>query len=322
MWHRKPIQIVMFVLAAAMLVGGVVVFQRTERKMPPEFVERLTAPAGRLSSLRTSLDGKYLIAGGSDGAVIVWDWTTRKPQLLEPTSIQPIVTLAESTDGLLVATGLQGQLRGWQLPEFTPLKLTSPEVPITAIAFRQTTDGRSMLLGLSDGRIATLDGGKLTLRKSGHRGVKALWLSKDQDELVSVGTEGKVLWYNLKTKNLIATSAAHPTEISAVLPFADQSRFVTADWDGHIKVWDAKARKVLWTAQQPDGVSGLTWLGEQLVSAGWDGKLRGWALTPEQAILEVTVETGRPIHGLAVMPDSSLLATVSASREVEFWKLK
>lgn len=321
MWHRKPLQIVMVVLAAALLVGGVFVFQRTGRKLPPEFVERLAAPTGRLNSLRTTLDGKSLIAGSSEGAVIVWDWTTRKPQVLEPSSSQPIVTLAESNDGLLVATGLQGQLRGWQLPEFSPLKLTSPEVPITAIAFRQTADGRSMLLGLSDGRIATLDGGKLTLRKSGHRGVKALWLSKDQDELVSVGTEGKVIWYNLKSKNLIATIAAHATEISTLLPFAD-SRFVTADWNGHIKAWDAKTRKVLWDAQQPDGVSGLAWLGERLVSAGWDGKLRAWSITPEQATLEVTVDTGRPIQGLAVIASDSLLATVSASREVEFWKLK
>jgi len=312
----------MVVSVALLLLSGGVWVLVSRRALPLEFVARLASPAPRLNSLRRTVDGRSLIAGSAEGTVVVWDWNTRRRRVLEPSSTQPIVALAEADDGLLIATGLQGQLRGWQLPEFESIKLKSPEVPVTAIAFRHRDKERTLLFGLADGRIATSLGGQLTLRRSGHRGIKGLLLNKEQDVLVSVGTEGKLIWFDLKSSMRLATTSAHRTEVSALLPSLDQARFVTADWNGRLCGWDAVQRTLAWEAQQSDAVSALDWLGDRLVSGSWDGRLRVWSLKSIPPEVEVTINTGRPILGLVVIPGDGLIATVSGSRDVEVWKVR
>lgn len=322
MSHRSTIKLAVVVSVALLLLSGGVWVWVSRRALPPEFVARLASPVLRLNSLRRTVDGQSLIAGSAEGAVVVWDWNTRQPRVLEPSSTQPIVALAEADDGLLIATGLQGQLRGWQLPEFESIKLKSPEVPVTAIAFRHRVKERTLLFGLADGRIATSFGGQLTLRRSGHRGIKGLLLNKEQDVLVSVGTEGKLIWFDLKSSKPLATISAHRTEVSALLPNSDQTQFVTADWNGRLCGWDAALRTLVWEVQQSDAVSGLVWLGDRLVSGSWDGRLRVWSLKSIPPEVEVTIDTGRPILGLVVVSGDGLIATVSGSRDVEVWKVR
>ncbi len=322
MWDRLNIKLVGAVIGAVLLVAGGVWFWTARRVLPAEFVETLNSSAQRLTTVRLSNDGKQLVAGSSTGDVVVWDWPARKSTTLEPASTQPIVALAESDDGLLIATGLHGQLRAWQLPEVQSVKLESPEVAVTAITYRHHDDERAVLLGLADGRIATLAGKKLSLHKSGHRGVKGMLLTKEQTVLVSVGTEGKLVWYDLKAARPLTTVNAHQTEISALLMNSEQTQLVTADWNGRLCGWDVATRKRVWEAQQPDAVSGLCWLGDRLVSGSWDGQVRVWSLKTETPAIEQTIDTGRPIFSLTVLPQEGLVATVSASRAVEFWKLQ
>lgn len=322
MSFRITLKLAVVVIVALLLLGGGVWVLVSRRILPPEFVERLPMPAQRLNSLRMAADGKSLMIGSAEGTVVIWDWHARQSRVLEPSSSQPIVTLAEANDGLLIATGLQGQLRGWQLPEFESVKLKSPEVPVTVMAFRQRDNERTLIFGLADGRIATSLGGQLMLRRSGHRGLKGLLLTKEQDVLVSVGTEGKLVWFDLKSSKPLTAIHAHRTEISALLPSPDQTRFVTGDWNGRLCGWDAALRTLVWDAQQSDAVSGLVWLGDRLVSGSWDGRLRVWSLKSGSPEVEVTIDTGRPILGLVVVPGEGLIATVSGSRDVEVWNVR
>lgn len=321
MWERLHIKVVVAIIVGAVLISGGVWVLVTRRNLPPEFAESLPSSANRLTTLHVSRDGKQLIAGSAEGQVVVWEWPSRKRTLLEPGSTQPLVALAESDDGLLIASGLHGQLRAWQLPEFERVKLESPQVAVTAITYQHREAERAVILGLADGRIATLTGGKLKLRKSGHRGVKGLALTKEQDVLVSVGTEGKLIWFDLKSSKPLATSSAHQTEISVLLPTADQSRVITADWNGRVCCWDIASRSRLWDVQQPDAVSGACWLGEQLVTGSWDGRLRVWSLKSMPASIDQTIDTGLPIYCLASIPNDRFIVTVSASPHVELWKL-
>ncbi len=269
----------------------------------------------------STADGRQIVAGGADGEVVVLDVASEQIQSLEPTARRPVVSLSESPDGLLLATGLGGDLRAWQIADWRASKIVSPEVTVTAVAFRKTSIDRQILLGLADGRIATLTPAGLKLRKSGHRGVKALLWDEKQDLLISAGSEGKLIWHEFKSDKPLAVIQQHRTEVACLRWTPSGGQVVSADWNGAIHWWDAKTRSLVQSAQQDDAVAAMDWHGERLVTGSWDGRFRIWASDSNSARLLVTINTGLPIHGLAVVKDRDVVATVSGTAVLEFWKL-
>ena len=313
------LKILASVLFVGLLVGGSW-FVATRRALPPEFSRKITSPAQRLTTLMSAASGQQIVAGGADGEVVVLDVPSEQIQSLEPKARRAVVSLAESPDGLLLATGLGGDLRAWQVADWRASKIESPEVTVTAVAFRTTE--RQILLGLADGRIAVLTSAGLKLRKSGHRGVKALLWDEKRDVLITAGTEGKLIWHEFKSDKPLAVIEKHRTEIACLRRSPSGAHVVSADWNGMIHWWDAKTRTLVQSAQQDDAVAAMDWHGERLVTGSWDGRIRVWASDSNSARLLVTINTGLPIHGLAVVKDRDVVATVSGSANIEFWKLE
>lgn len=332
----------------AALCGGTILmlatvawwFGTSKRVLPPEYAGELkwAGLRGGWSQVRTSLDQKILYAASTEGTVVGWDWTTPQAIPFDPTeiadrqrkpvkqsgsgynpSLQPVVELAESDDGLLIASGLQGALRAWQLPDRKPVKLVAPEVTVTAIVFRRVDNERSVILGLADGRLATLSGQQLTLRKSGHRGIKSLLLSSDQNTLISAGTEGKLIWYHLKNDRHLNSINAHRTEIAALQSLTDE-QFASADWDGSLKIWSITQQKLLSESHQPGGISSLAAMKDRLITGNWDGIISLWKLDETDLTLEKTIETSRPVWGIAGFASEALIVSVSGSQSIELWR--
>ena len=311
--------------SATVLVVGLLIgfawFVGTRRALPSEFRQRFNSPAQRLTVLTSEASGRQIVAGGADGDVVVLDVASEQIERLEATARQAIVSLAESPDGLLLATGLGGDLRAWQIADWKATRIASPEVTVTSVAFRKTTTDRQILLGLADGRIATLTPSGLKLRKSGHRGVKAMLWDEKQDVLITAGTEGKLIWQAFKSDKPLAVIEKHRTEVACLRRSPSGEQIVSADWNGSIHWWDAKTRELVRSAQQEDAVAAMDWHGERLVTGSWDGRIRVWQSGSNSAGLLATIDTGLPIHGLAVVKDRDVVATVSGTATIEFWKL-
>ncbi len=306
----------------ALIVGAAAWWWTTRRTLPPEFSRRLTVSVQRLTEIRYALDDRLLVLGSATGSVLSLDLASERLQVLEPSSRQPIVALSVSPDHALVASGLNGELRAWQMPDFKAMSLQSPEMPVTAMVFRKTNE-LSVLFGLADGRIATaLPRKKLTLRKSGHRGIKAMTLQPGSDVLVSAGTEGKLVWYDLKADSQLGSVTEHRTEVPCLAWSPDGKWLVSGDWNGQLRVWDPAKREVVARAEQPDAVVGLAWRDQRLITGSWDGRIRVWNCDGQKLQLDRTINTGLPIHALTVSVDGAQAATVSNSADVEFWNVK
>lgn len=305
----------------ALISGSIAWWWATQRTLPTEFARRFAAPTQGLIEVRYVSNDRLLVAGSASGAVVTWDLATDRTQLLEPSSKQPIVALGVSPDDVLVGSGLNGELRAWQMPEFKSTPLHSPEMPVTAMVFRKKND-LSIMLGLADGRIATVAAKKLTLRKSGHRGVKAMTLMPESDVLITAGTEGKLIWYDLKTETQLASVTEHQTEVPNLAWSADAKQLASGDWNGQLRIWDPIKHEVVGRARQPDAVVGLAWRDQQLITGSWDGVIRIWYCDASTPQLARSIDTGLPIHGLAVSADGSQVATVSNRADVEIWNLK
>jgi WD40 repeat protein len=316
-WTRL-IAIVVLVCAAI----GTALALRGGREFPAEFERSISSSATGLTRLQLSEDGHSLFAAGGDGSVVHWTLTgTGSGEVLAPTGSAPVSVLGLTRDGLLLAGDLSGRLRLWELPSLKPLEIESPAVPTTCVVFRESAGRKQMFLGMAEGRIVTVDDDGATQRISGHRGVKALTLNKEGTVLISGGSEGDLIWYDVKEHQEIAKQKAHSAEISVVVLSPDGDAVISADWDGHVRVTSTETRELIATFSQPDAVSALATHGNVIVTGSWDRHVRVWEINGDAGTVKSEFDTGAAVLGLAISADGKTAATVCGTGNVDFWKL-
>ena len=310
--------VVVFLLAA-----GLSVFLRSpSSEVPAEPAHIMKSDAEVLTKLAISDSGDALAAASANGDVLVWRLPGRRLNVVGRATDSPTTLLNWSPDGLLLCGDRSGLLRSWKQPDLEESLIDSPRVAVTSCVFRQELADKQLLLGLSDGRIVTVSPNETTLRDSGHRGIKAMLISRDQKTLVSAGSEGKIIWYGFKQDEVLGTATGHETEIAALAWSPDETRLVSADWNGELRIWDAKKRKLAAEASQPDAVSALAWTEDRIVTGSWDGRIRVWNVESNQLKLSFSIYTGQPIHDLVVESSGETAFTVSGDGNVREWGLK
>jgi WD40 repeat protein len=316
-WTRL-IAIVVLVAAAI----GTALALRGGREFPAEFERSISSSATGLSRIRLSEDGHSLFAAGGDGGVVHWTMPgTGEGKLLTPTGSAPVSVLGLTPDGLLLAGDLSGRLRLWELPSLKPLEIDSPAVPATCVAFRDVAGRKQIFLGMAEGRIVTVDDEGVTPRISGHRSVKTLTLNNEGTVLISGGSEGDLIWYDLQEQQEISRQKAHTAEVSVVVLSPDGKAVISADWDGHVRVASTETREVIATFSQPDAVSTLASHGDVIVTGSWDRRIRVWEINGDAGNLKSEFDTGAPVLGLAITADGKTASTVCGTGAVDFWKL-
>lgn len=309
-------------VAVVVVAAGLIVLLRPKRsETPVEPIRVLDSEAGVLTKLSLSRDGVALAATSANGKVLVWRLPGRRLTPVGNATDSPATMLSWSPDGLLLCGDSSGLLRAWQQVDLKESMIDSPRVAVTACAFRQKLAEKRLLLGLSDGRIVTIEPSETTLRESGHRGVKAMVVSDDQKTLISAGSEGKLVWYDFKQGEVVGTASAHETEIAALAWSPDGTLLVSADWNGELRVWESKKRKIVAEAKQSDAVSALAWVGDRIVTGSWDGRIRVWNVESNQLELAFSIYTGQPIHDLVVESSGETAFTVSGDGSVREWNL-
>lgn len=316
-WARLTAIVVL--IAAAI---GTALALRGGREFPVEFERSISSSATGLTRLHLSEDGRLLFAAGGDGSVVHWTMPgSGSGEILSPTGSVPVSVLGLTPDGLLLVGDLSGRLRLWELPSLKPLEIESPAVPATCVDFREVAGRKQLFLGMAEGRIVTVDDKGATPRVSGHRGVKALVLNKEGTVLISGGSEGDLIWYDLQEQQQIARQKTHSAEISVVVLSPGGEAVISADWDGHVRVTSTATRELIATFSQPDAVSALAVHGEVIITGSWDRRVRVWVIKGDAGTVISEFDTGAAVLGLAVTGDGKSVATVCGTGNVEFWTL-
>ncbi len=273
-----------------------------------------------LSLVRFSTDGKWLAAAGADGTVFAWSNLDDSPRQLDSGHRSPPVSLTWSPDGLLSMTDMQRGFIGWQMNVAKSERINMPGLPTPAVcvAYRPNVTPPEMVLGMRDGSLIFLGkAGAEQLKPDHHGSVKQAAYTTDGRWLITAGADGLLIWREAASRKVTEKINAHETEITR-LSLGPNGQMATGDGNGRIQIWDVMTHKATRSCQQPDGVSGLGWLGLKLVSGGWDGSLLAWSASGST---ERTIRTGRPIHDLATHEQPPQIATVGLNRSVQLWQL-
>jgi hypothetical protein len=276
-----------------------------------------------VNGLAFTPDGKQLASGGGDGALCLWDLSTRKQLYRVAGHTAGMATLDVSRDGRTVATG------GWDFTAAVWNTATGKEgsrikgLGIAAISLAFAPAGRVLAYGGNDGTVLLLEPatGREVRRLVGHKGhVEFAGFTPDGRFVVSGASDKTMrLWSVDSGKQLYAVPCDAPVRRGIAMS-ADGRTLTARTDDGTLRAWEVATGKERAHFPLKEGVVAL--------ACSPDGRYLAGALT-SLAVCVWDLATGREVcryTGLAVWimrlafsPDGRTLAGGSADSTILLW---
>ncbi len=326
------------VLASLGSDDGTVRLWSTDGTPERDQVIRLGPPGTEwLHGLAMSPEGRHLAVANPDGTVTVLRlakpgevFEPKSPPLLKALAghTSPVVSVAYSPDGRLIASGDDTGVRIWDAAAGVVRHvLSAPNSgakTYTALTF--SPDGKFVLAALSalpnttKNPIAVWDAatGKPAGTLEGHSG--AVWsiaFSPDGKALVSAGNDATIRWWDFEKRSELRSAPA---------PTGQFVRSVAAAASGHLGVGSGNKVSIL----DPDGAAlhtidraaapmVLSPDGRLLAAVSWtEGRVTVWDRATGKEVAAWKAHNGFA-NGLAFAPGGRVLATTGSDRAVRLW---
>jgi WD40 repeat protein len=285
-------------------------------------------------SVAFSPDGKVLLSGSRDGAVISWNVADGSERAKHQVLKIDVNAIAISPDGKWVAAGGGDQANLIQIYDVEKkqfaLPLAGHDKAATSLAF--SPNSIYLASASLDHSIKVWDvrtGSAVRVIRKGHvvdgasRPVNAVAFSPDGKLLASGGNDGFMRFWDPTTgqeKAKVETVVA----VDSITFNPDGTRVAAAGGPGRkVHVWDLESgREVLTLEGHTSGVTSVRFSpdGNRIASAGKDKTVRLWDAKTGQ---KVSVLEGheQAIYCLAFSPDSKTLASGSVDRTIRLWDM-
>lgn len=263
-------------------------------------------------------DGRAVLAGTGDGAVVRWSWLEGTVVNESAAHRAAVTALALTPEGDLFTAGHDGALRRWDAAGALRATLDGTP-PITAVAIGQSI----VASGGADGTLTFwTENGERRGRVEAHTGkINALALRPDGQLLASAGDDGMIRLWTWPTGEPGGQWPAHEGPVLSVAFAPDGSALASSGADGMARLWALPdgAPIATVTVIEADGLSATTVpdvaftdQGRSLAAASSAGMVRRFTF-PEGTPLPA-LETGANnwLVDLVSLPDNRLLAVDDA----------
>ena len=252
---------------------------------------------GAVNAVLWLKDGR-LVTAGADAHIAVWTQGQPQPDMLLDGHAAPIVGLAVSPDGkLLASASWDHSVRLWPLDGGAPRVFEGNSQNVNGVAF--SPDGRALVSAGYDAtlRIWTIaDGGEAVRNLPTPLNTVAI---APDGEIVAAGADGKV-YFLTPQGDMLGEVQASPTPIIAVTVSPDGALVAAAGIRGSVAVIDRKTRKLERTLVGPGlPVWSVAFFPDSrtLLTGGTDRMIRRWDAVSGEPIDVVVV--GAPSDPLA-----------------------
>ena len=286
-------------------------------------------PVQRAAAGAPAAAGRWLLSGGQDGAVQLWDLDTSHPAgaaLLLP---EPCARLAIDPTARHAAAG--GQSGSLAVIDAATLELQKISRAHTASVLALGFAGPGLLVSIgADGKIIRQE---VQDQNSAPREIAALGAPLSAAALdgsaalaAAAGPDGSItLWETAAGQRLglIDPEAAAPLAALALSP--DGSLLASANLDGVVRLWDVRSRQPRGPALLGVGSGARTLAfspgGAHLAAGTHDGSVWLWSLTGELPEGRALRLHRQPVEGLAFAPDGQTLFSFDASGTGYRWRV-
>ena len=287
-------------------------------------------------------DGTVLAAAGGntdDFAIHLWDAASGQSLGTLDGHTGIVWGVAFSPDGeMLASVSSDKTARIWDWRNGTLLKSLDFPGEVSSISF--SPNGQTLAVGgvdepqnqIQNAAIWTFSVGswKPGLKFTEYLNVTAMGYSPDGRWLIGGGTSRNVqVWQASDGASLFTFNHAHQVSKIAISPDSSTVAAATCEttvnnvcMEGGVWLWDLRTGRLIQKLKGfPDVVEGVAFSldGSSLIAGSRDGKLRVYATSDAQSRFEAALPGG--IEALVLSPDGGLLATGSATGEIQLWKI-
>lgn len=204
------------------------------------------AHRGWIYALTQSPDGKYLATGGYDKCIKIWDWDLNLKFVLKECHSDDITSLNYNHNGdKIVSASKDKSAKIWQICEKNDSIVIEKEPYIVGehsgrILHACFSKNDSLLLTSSSDKTARIWNLQTKDYKtfSGLSGfVNQAAFGLDGKEIITISSDKMVRIWDVDTQQLLLTLHGHSKSISSLACNEKESYFITASWDGTIKLW-------------------------------------------------------------------------------------
>ncbi len=172
-------------------------------------------------------------------------------------------------------------------------------------------DGATLAVGTTLG-IWTHDAADVSIAPNGWietPDVLDLAYSPDGSKLASSNGRGKVEIWNVADGSLWGqlNLADEGSKINTIAYKADGSQLAIGGQDGTVRVWDLTQDSTARLVGHTEAVTGVAFVGEQVVSISRDLTVRKWDVATKSEVWQMTISDDTGLASLVVSPDGSLL---------------
>jgi WD40 repeat protein len=279
--------------------------------------------------------GRYLIAGGGDGSIVLWNFPDITFVCLVPGNGHWVNEFAFSTDGqLLAAAGFDGTIRILRLPRYPTSKLELIKIlehagPVSSVDF--SPDGLVLVSVGHDSQICFWNSRtweQIKVLREAPVPIGAAAFSPDGKNLVTGSFDGHVRFYNLENFHAIdsaerTSSQKHSAPIWSLTFHPEGHIFFTSSHDHTIRVWDTQTGECLKTLLGHTGkIPGiaLTQDGKTLASVSHDTTIRLWDTTTGKCLTMLQDHQGE-IWDVAFSPNNRILVSTGLDHSIRLWDI-
>jgi WD40 repeat protein len=272
-------------------------------------------------------DGKYIVTGGSDNNIIIWNAETGIIyRTLTGLKKRPNAAALSPQNEMLVSAGEDNIITFWNpATSHVSFSLSGHTGPVNALDI--SPDGRFLASGSSDKTIRIWDINTRTLifELRGHKGeVTSLKYSPDGKTLVSGGADKMIILWNPSTGSIIKSRQVHTDYIRKVTYSPDGSLIASCGDDKMINICNSPDLTLKTSLKgHTDWVQTIDFSpdGKYLMSGGHDQLIIMWDVVSGK-IISQSEKQGEKVVSVdfcPVRPD--FISAVVLSEKVETWAL-
>lgn len=264
-----------------------------------------------------SPDNRFIVTGGWDGHLRLWDCVQGGALTGFQVSPKPVSACGITPDGKVIVSGsLEGMLARWNSETQRQISTFLPHTrPVSGLCF--LPDGR-MVTASWDKTLILWNGDKQEGKTfTGHTDIVAgARVSPDSKQMLSWAYDNTLRLWEIATSRLLATFNGHADRVLCAAASMDSQYVVSGSRDHALKLWDYATGNLLASLTLEDEVRACFLLLDMqtLISVEANGKLRVLALPGLHQTGELA--TGLPVQCADLAPSSDQIALACSDGRV------
>lgn len=283
--------------------------------------------SGLIASIAVSPDSRFLVSGGVDRRIILWELATGR-QLKSFTLPGNITAVDFNSDGTrILAYGGGTLLAQWNIRSGRQLTNVDSVRGMSLFSGAAYIPDSSSMITTGYGELQVWDqnsGNEIRTIGSDLKLLQAFAVSPSGQYVLTGGEKKQVHVFDVTSGREVTVFKKHGDSIVAIAVSSDNTTVASATFSNIIKLWDLTTGKQIDKIKTKEkGIYALAFSakGDILISGHADGSIEGWSVKTGKMLNSFKAHE-KAVMNLQTIPGNSLFASAGADGQIKLWDIE